>query len=65
MIKMNHQDFNYLLTREQASKFLGIDPRSFDRYIRSSNDLNRFMIGKQERYTKDELKKFITQNSIR
>jgi len=62
---MSHQDLNYLLTREQASKFLGIDPRSFDRYIRSNNELNRFMIGKQERYTKEELTKFITQNSIK
>lgn len=34
----------YLLTREQASKFLGIDPKSFDKYIRASDDLERFMI---------------------
>ena len=40
-----------LLTREQAYNYLGIDPKSFDKYIRSSDDLKRFMVGKQERYT--------------
>lgn len=54
----------YLLTREQASQFLGIDPKSFDKYIRSKNDLKRFMIGTQERYTTDSLVLFITNNLI-
>lgn len=54
----------YLLTREQASKFLGIDPKSFDKYIRSHDDLERFMIGRQERYTVTSLSKFIKTHSI-
>lgn len=54
----------YLLTREQASKFLRIDPKSFDKYIRSSDDLERFMIGRQERYTVSSLSKFVKTHSI-
>lgn len=54
----------YLLTRESASKFLGIDPKSFDKYFRQNDELKRFMIGKQERYTIEDLKKFISNNSI-
>ena len=42
-------EFPLLLTREQASNYLGIDPKSFDKYVRSSDDLKRFMVGKQER----------------
>ncbi|EMS74289.1 hypothetical protein H318_14503 [Enterococcus durans IPLA 655] len=53
-----------LLTREQASNYLGIDPKSFDKYVRSSKNLKRFFIGKQERFTVKELIKFIDQNSI-
>ncbi|EGO5109510.1 DNA-binding protein [Enterococcus faecalis] len=48
-------ELSYLLTREQASKFLGIDQKSFDKYIRSSADLERFMIEKQECYTVSSL----------
>jgi len=54
----------YLLTREQASNFLGIDPKSFDKYIRSNDNLERFMIGRQERYTIESLSRFITTHSI-
>ncbi|MBJ7673294.1 DNA-binding protein [Weissella confusa] len=53
-----------LLTREQASNYLGIDPKSFDKYVRSSDDLKRFMVGKQERYTIHELEVFIIDHSI-
>ncbi|USS38535.1 helix-turn-helix domain-containing protein [Latilactobacillus sakei] len=53
-----------LLTREQASSFLGIDPKSFDRYVRSSDDLPRFMIGRQERFTIKNLNEFIMTHSI-
>lgn len=53
-----------LLTREMASTFLGIDPKSFDKYVRSSDELKRFMVGKQERFTVNELEKFITTHSI-
>lgn len=52
-------NYPYLLNREQASKFIGIDPKSFDKYIRSDNTLKRFMVGTQERFTIEELKKFI------
>ncbi|MDT2782828.1 DNA-binding protein [Vagococcus fluvialis] len=56
--------FPFLLTRNQASEYLGIDPKSFDKYVRSSDDLKRFMIGKQERYTIKDLEKFIISHSI-
>ncbi|ECB9820385.1 DNA-binding protein [Listeria monocytogenes] len=48
-----------LLTREQASIFLGIDPKSFDKYIRNHSELKRFMIGRQERFLIDELTSFV------
>lgn len=60
----HHSNFPYLLTREQASKFLGIDPKSFDKLIHVNNNLERFMIGKQERYTIESLAYFIRTNSI-
>ncbi|MGH2277052.1 DNA-binding protein [Streptococcus uberis] len=56
--------FPLLLTREMAANFLGIDQKSFDKYVRSSDDLKRFMVGKQERYTINELEKFIVNHSI-
>jgi len=56
--------YPYLLTREQASCFLGIDPRSFDKYIRSHDHLKRIMIGKHERYTIKSLMSFIDSQSI-
>ncbi|MGX7367184.1 DNA-binding protein [Enterococcus casseliflavus] len=56
--------YPYLLNREQASSFLGIDPKSFDKYIRESNQLSRFMIGRQERYTIDSIIDFIKANQI-
>ncbi|MGX7012579.1 MerR family transcriptional regulator [Lactococcus cremoris] len=57
-------NYPYLLNREQASKFIGIDPKSFDKYIRSNKSLKRFMVGTQERFTIEELKKFIESNYI-
>lgn len=60
--KNNHLPL--LLTREMASSFLGIDPKSFDKYVRSNDDLKRFMVGRQERYTINELDKFISTHSI-
>ena len=53
-----------LLTRQQASDFLGIDPKSFDKYIRCHPDFKCFMVGKQERFTKLELLKFIENHCI-
>lgn len=64
MIDNLKNTYSYLLTREQASKYLGIDPKSFDKFIRSNDNLPRFMIGKQERYTIESLNKFILENSI-
>ncbi|PLS32705.1 DNA-binding protein [Carnobacterium maltaromaticum] len=58
------QELPYLLTREQASKFLGIAPKSFDKFIRANDDLERFMIGKQERYTVSSLSTFVKTHSI-
>lgn len=56
--------FPYLLTREQAAHFLGVDPKSFDKYIRSNSELDRFMIGRQERYTIKSLINFIDKQSV-
>ncbi|GAB2021115.1 helix-turn-helix domain-containing protein [Pseudolactococcus yaeyamensis] len=58
------QEYPYLLNREQASRFIGIDPKSFDRYIRPYTSLKRFMIGSQERFTIDELKKYIQSHYV-
>lgn len=55
---------SYLLNREQASKFIGVDPKSFDKYIRSNNSLKRFMVGTQERFTVEEIKKFIESHYV-
>nr|WP_289038868.1 DNA-binding protein [uncultured Allobacillus sp.] len=59
-----NMDYPYLLTREQASRFLGIDPKSFDKYIRSDDKLDRFMVGKQERYTMQSLIDFIESKYV-
>ncbi|MBG9689922.1 DNA-binding protein [Lysinibacillus sphaericus] len=56
--------YPYLLTREQASNFLWIDLKPFDKYIRSYDSLERFMLGRQERYTIESLSKFIKTYSI-
>lgn len=48
-----------LLNRQQAAELLGIDHKSFDKYIRSHPDFQCFMVGKQERYLKSKLIKFI------
>lgn len=63
-INMATKDYPYLLTREQASDFLGIDPKSFDKYIRPHEELDRFMIGKRERYTMKSLIQFIEKHSV-
>lgn len=63
-IDKNTKDYPYLLNREQASDFLGIDPKSFDKYIRPHEELERFMIGKHERYTMKSLVHFIEKHSI-
>lgn len=64
MIKMKGRitmlsKYPLLLNRQQASELLGIDPKSFDKYIRSHPDFHCFMVGKQERYLRSKLLKFI------
>ena len=63
-MELHKNDFPYLLNRTQASSFLGIDPKSFDKYIRQDDKLNRFMLGRQERYTIKSLINFIEERSI-
>ena len=63
-IDKNIKDYPYLLTREQASAFLGIDPKSFDKYIRPHEELGRFMIGRHERYTIKSLIEFIESQGV-
>jgi len=63
-LSMATKDYPYLLTREQASRFLGIDPKSFDKYIRPHEELDRFMIGRHERYTIKSLIEFIERQSV-
>ena len=58
-----NEDSSYLLTREEASEFLGIDPKSFDKYFRSNTDLKFFLIGNQARYTKVSLIEFVERHS--
>jgi len=57
-----NSDYPYLLTRIQAANFLGIDPKSFDRYIRSHPNFERFMVGRHERYTIKSLIDFVENN---
>lgn len=64
MMNSTETKYPYLLNRQQASDFLGIDPKSFDKYIRANDDLVRFMIGRQERYTMNYLIEFIKNYSI-
>lgn len=45
------KEYPYLLTREQASKFLGVDPKTFDKHIRSDVNFKRVPVGRHERYT--------------
>lgn len=63
-MQRDYLHYPFLLTREQAADFLGIDPKSFDKYIRSHSDLKRFMIGRQERFIIDELVSFVKKYSI-
>lgn len=53
-----------LLTRQQAADFVGIDPKSFDKYIRKHPDFQCFMLGKQERFLKSKLLEFIENNCV-
>lgn len=59
-----NNSYPYLLNREQASEYLGIDPKSFDKYVRSKEALPRFMVGTKEKYTLEALETFIKNHSI-
>lgn len=49
-----------LLNRIEASKYIGIDPKTFDKVFRSDPDFKRFMLGEHtERYTIKSIKAFI------
>jgi len=59
-----HSNQPYLLNREQAAHFLGIDPKSFDRYFRAQPDFKRFRLGRHDRFTISAIKEFIEQNYV-
>ncbi|MGU7965763.1 helix-turn-helix domain-containing protein [Streptococcus suis] len=56
--------YTHLLNREEAADYLGIDPKSFDKYFRSNDTLKRFMIGKRERFTRSALMDFVAKNLV-
>lgn len=53
-----------LINRQQTSEYLGIDPKSFDKYIRYHPDFKCLMVGKQEQYLKSELLKFLEAHCV-
>lgn len=49
-----------LLTRDEASQYIGIDPKTFDKAFRSDPDFKRFMLSEHtERYTIKSIEAFI------
>lgn len=49
-----------LLTREEASNYIGIDPKTFDKVFRSDPNFKRFKLGEHtERYTIKSIEAFI------
>ncbi|AGL48613.1 helix-turn-helix domain-containing protein [Streptococcus suis] len=56
--------YTYLLNREEAADYLGIDPKSFDKYFRANDALKRFMIGKRERFTRSALMDLVAKNLV-
>lgn len=57
------KEYPYLLNRKQAASFLGIDPATFDKHIRSNASFKRFMVGRHERYTIKFITEFIEKNA--
>ncbi|ANK39348.1 helix-turn-helix domain-containing protein [Staphylococcus xylosus] len=57
-------DSPILLTRQQASELLGIDPKSFDKYIRNHPEFKSFILGKQERFVKSKIIEFIESHCL-
>lgn len=51
-----------LLTREEASKYIGIDPKTFDKVFRADPDFKRFQLSDHtERFTIKSIEAFIDQ----
>lgn len=51
-----------LLTREEASKYIGIDPKTFDKVFRADPDFKRFNLSDHtERFTISSIEEFIKQ----
>lgn len=54
-----------LLTREQAAKYIGIDPKTFDRVFRQNPNFKRFSLGPHsERFTTASIDEFISTNDL-
>lgn len=54
-----------LLTREQAAKYIGIDPKTFDHVFRQNPNFKRFKLSKHsERFTRHSIDEFITSNDL-
>ncbi|MBM7717361.1 hypothetical protein JOC94_004389 [Bacillus thermophilus] len=47
--KHGYKGLSISFSKGTSIRFLGIDPKSFDKYIRPHEELDRFMIGKRER----------------
>lgn len=51
-----------LLTRKEASKYIGIDPKTFDKVFRANLDFKRFPLSDHsERFTIESIEDFIKQ----
>lgn len=61
LMKMS-KEYPILLTRQQAAELLGIDPKSFDKYIRNQPDFPCIMIGKHQRFLKTKLLEFLEKH---
>jgi hypothetical protein len=60
----NATQLPYLLNRQQAADFLGVDPVTFDKVFRRHRDFRCFMIGKQARFTIEELTSFVREHLV-
>lgn len=60
----NAMQLPYLLNRQQAADFLGVDPVTFDKVFQRHRDFRCFMIGKQARFTIEELTSFVREHLV-
>lgn len=52
-----------LLTREEASRYIGIDPKTFDKVFRANPNFKRFNLSNHtERFTIESIETFIREN---